>query len=176
MSTHTVVVAAASRHGSTAQIAERIEDTLRVQLSDEWSVRLADLADPRTFEGADAVVLGSAVYLGHWLRPAIKALHVVKDAPLLDLWLFSTGPISDDMSENARIITADEMVDAGCATQHMVFTGRLDVERLSRWERLVVRALGVISVDRRDWAAVDDWTTGIAAQLTAAVATPGSRS
>lgn len=175
MTAHTVVIAAASRHGSTAQIAARIESTMRRELSTDWIVRLADLADPRPFEGADAVVLGSAVYLGHWLRPAITALHAVKDAPLLDLWLFSTGPISDDVIENTRIITADEMVDSGCAADHVVFAGRIDVTELSRWERLVVRALGVVSADRRDWQAVDDWAIDIADQLTAAVTTTGPR-
>ncbi|MET0448679.1 MAG: flavodoxin domain-containing protein, partial [Aeromicrobium sp.] len=153
----TVVIGAASRHGSTTEIAVRIEHTLRERLSPAWTVTLADLSDLRTFEDADAVVLGSAVYLGHWLRPAIKALHALGDAPLLDLWLFSSGPISKDMSENARIITADEMVEKGCATDHMVFAGRLDTARLSWWERLAVRAAGAVSGDRRDWTQVDAW-------------------
>lgn len=167
----TVVVAAASRHGSTAEVARRIEETLREQLSPWWDINLSDLSDLRDLEDADAVVLGSAVYLGHWLRPAIKALHQVKDAPLLDLWLFSTGPISDDTIENSRVITADEMVDAGCATEHMVFAGRLDVARLYWWERLAVRAVGAGSGDRRRWPDVDDWAVSIADQLTASVAT-----
>ncbi|MCW2829695.1 MAG: hypothetical protein JWP31_387 [Aeromicrobium sp.] len=167
---HSVVIAAATRHGSTTEVAERIERTMREHLSPTWTVSTADLADVQTFGAADAVVLGSAVYLGHWLRPAIKALHYLKDAPLLDLWLFSTGPISDDLSENARVTTPDEMVEQGCAAEHMVFSGRLDTSHLSWWERLIVRAVGAVSGDRRDWAAVDDWATSIATQLTAAVA------
>jgi len=170
VSSRTVVIAAASRHGSTMDIAARIESTMREHLSPQWSVKLADLSDPLAFEDADAVVLGSAVYLGHWLRPAIKALHEVRDAPLLDLWLFSTGPISDDMHENARVITADELVESGCATEHMVFAGRLDTSHLSWWERMAVRAVGAAAGDRRDWSAVDEWAMSIAAQLMASVA------
>jgi len=171
-----VVIAAASRHGSTSTIAERIELTLRQQLSPPWSVRWADLLDLRTFDEADAVVLGSAVYVGHWLRPALNALRHAKDAPLLGLWLFSSGPISDDMDENARVVSADEMVESGFATEHKVFAGRLDTVDLARWERLVVRAVGVVSGDRRDWAAVDAWATSIASQLTASVAASGAGS
>lgn len=176
MTDRSVVIAAASRHGSTTDIAARIERTMREHLSSRWAVKLADLSDLRTFDDADAVVLGSAVYLGHWLRPAIKALHEVKDAPLLDLWLFSTGPISDDVSENARVITADEMVEKGCAAEHMVFAGRLEAADLSWWERLIVRAVGATSGDRRDWEAVDDWATSIAGQLTDGVAASEPRS
>lgn len=175
MTTHTVMVAAASRHGSTTEIAARIDRTLREQLSTGWDVRLVDPSDLPVFEQADAVVLGSAVYLGHWLRPAIRALHAVKDAPLLDLWLFSTGPISADLNENASVITADEMVESGCATEHKVLAGRLDTEHLFWWERLVARAVGAVSGDRRDWTVVDDWAAHIADQLIDAVATTDPR-
>lgn len=166
-----IVIGAASRHGSTTDIAARIARTLRQELPPHWSVQLANLSDISAFDDADAVVLGSAVYFGHWLRPALEALRRVKDAPLLDLWLFSTGPISPDMSENARIITADEMIEKGYATDHMVFAGRLDASQLSWWERLTVRVVGAASGDRRDWAAVDDWASSIAKQVTAAAAT-----
>nr|MCW2728599.1 hypothetical protein [Aeromicrobium sp.] len=166
----TVLVAAASRHGSTTEIAARIEQTLRQHLSPPWQVEVADLADLRAIDDADALVLGSAVYLGHWLRPAVKALDQVKDTPLLDLWLFSTGPVSDEPAENARVIAADELVESGSAREHMVFAGSLQSSRLAWWERLVVRVVGASSGDRRNWTAVDDWATSIAAQLMASTA------
>lgn len=173
---HTVVIGAAGRHGSTAGIAARIETALRQRLSSHWCVKRADLLDLREFEDADAVVLGSAVYFGRWLRPATKALRALKDAPSLDLWLFSTGPISDGMGENIDVINADEMVASGYATDHMVFAGRLDTQHLSWWERLAVRAVGASSGDRRDWSAVDDWAASIANRLTDAAAVSEVRS
>lgn len=172
----TVLVAAASRHGSTTEIAARIAQVLRENLTAPWQVEVADLADLRSMDDADALVLGSAVYLGHWLRPAIKALHQVREAPVLDLWLFSSGPVSDELTENDRVITADEMVEAGAAREHMVFSGRLQSSRLSWWERLAVRVVGAASGDRRSWAAVDDWATSIAAQLRASTASTEPRS
>lgn len=166
----TVVVAASSRHGSTAAVATRLAGVLSEQLSDRWTVEQVDPSDLERFDDADAVVLGSAVYLGHWMRPAVKALRHVKDAPLLDLWLFSTGPISDVTSENDRVIQADEMVESGCAVEHRVFGGRLDTSSLARWERLAVKAVHAVSGDRRDWTAIDEWAASIAIQLTHAVA------
>lgn len=170
MAEHTVVVAAASRHGSTRQVTRRLAAVLTADLSDRWTVREADLSDLRVLEGADAVVLGSAIYMGHWLRAATQALHQVKDAPLLDLWLFSTGPVSGDAVENAAVITADKSVESGCATEHMVFAGSLDTSTLRWWERLVFNIVKAVPGDRRDWTLIDAWGHSIAAQLTHAVA------
>ena len=143
---------------------------LTADLSGRWTVQQSDLSDLRALEGVDAVVLGSAVYFGHWMRPAVRALHQVKDDPLLDLWLFSTGPVSIDLEENDQLATADRAVESGCATEHVVFGGNLDATTLHWWERRIVSAVHAAGVDRRDWRAVDDWAHSIAHQLTHAIA------
>lgn len=168
----TVIVAASSRHGSTAAIASRIARVLSEHLSNQWTVERVDPSDLERFNDADAVVLGSAVYLGHWMRPATRALAHAKDAPLLDLWLFSTGPVSDQPSENERVIHADELVESGHAVEHMVFAGSLDTSSLAWWERIMIRAVHAVSGDRRDWTAIDAWAESIAAQLTRVDADP----
>lgn len=63
-----VLVTAASRYGSTAEIAHAIGDVLGS------SGITATVAPPETVGGLarfDAVVLGSPVYVGHWLPAAI---------------------------------------------------------------------------------------------------------
>lgn len=161
----TLVVAAASRHGGTCEIADRLAATLQADLPLGWRVLRPDLSDLRVLDEADAVVLGSAIYYGHWMRAAAHALAYVKDAPLLDLWLFSTGPVSDVETENAQIISADSMVDSGQAVEHRVFGGRLDTSGLTWLERTAVKAVHAIPGDHRDWAEVDEWAHHIASQL-----------
>ncbi len=160
-----LVVAAASRHGGTCEIADRLAATLTDALTAEWEVVRLDLSDLRTFDGADAVVLGSAIYFGHWMHSAARALTYVKDAALFDLWLFSTGPISDVESENAQIISADAMVRSGQAIEHKVFGGRLDTSQLNWVERTAVKAVHALPGDHRDWDQVDEWARHIAEQL-----------
>ncbi|MGH3734472.1 MAG: 2-oxoacid:acceptor oxidoreductase family protein [Micromonosporaceae bacterium] len=68
-----ILVTVASRHGATTEIAERIGDQLRDALGQHDSairveVRAAD--QPSQVDDYDAVVLGSAVYLGRWLEEA----------------------------------------------------------------------------------------------------------
>ena len=161
----TLVVAAASRHGGTCEIADRLAWTLANDLPLGWRVVRPDLSDLRSLDDADAVVLGSAIYYGHWMRAAAHALAYLKDAPLFDLWLFSTGPVSEVESENARIISADSMVEAGQAIEHKVFGGRLDTSRLTWVERAVVKAVHAIPGDHRNWDEVDEWAHHIARQL-----------
>jgi hypothetical protein len=59
----------------------------------------ATVLPPEQVEGVDgyaAVVLGSAVYAGHWLKPARELVerHAgdLADRPV---WLFSSGPVGD---------------------------------------------------------------------------------
>ena len=164
-SSRTLVVAAASRHGGTCEIADRLAWTLENDLPLGWRVVRPDLSDLRALDDADAVVLGSAIYYGHWMRAAAHALAYLKDAPLFDLWLFSTGPVSEVESENAQIISADSMVEAGQAIEHKVFGGRLDTSRLNWVERAVVKAVHAIPGDHRNWDEVDAWAHHIATQL-----------
>jgi menaquinone-dependent protoporphyrinogen oxidase len=161
----TLVVAAASRHGGTCEIADRLASTLQADLPLGWRVVRPELSDLRVFDDADAAVLGSAIYYGHWMRAAAHALAYVKDVPLLGLWLFSTGPVSDLDSENAQIISADSMVATGQAVEHKVFGGRLDTSELTWVERAVVKAVHAVPGDHRDWDQVDDWAHHIAQQL-----------
>ncbi|MEJ7634943.1 flavodoxin domain-containing protein [Aeromicrobium sp.] len=161
----TLVVAAASRHGGTCEIADRLASTLSSGLPMGWNVVRADLSNLRAFDDADAVVLGSAIYFGHWMHSAARAIKYLKDAPLFDLWLFSTGPISEVDSENAQVISADALVATGQAVEHKVFGGRLDTSHLNWVERVAVNAVHALPGDHRDWDQVDEWARHIAGQL-----------
>ncbi len=58
-----VWVVFASKYGSTREVAEAIAE----ELGRVHDVRVRDAAEVKSFDGADAVVLGSAIYAGHWL-------------------------------------------------------------------------------------------------------------
>ena len=59
----TVLVAFASKHGATEEIADAIGDSLRERSVDTNVLAVEDVT---TLEIYDAVVLGSAIYAGHW--------------------------------------------------------------------------------------------------------------
>src|SRR5262249_60589803 len=85
------LVADASKHGATRQIAERIAETLRTGGLDAESRPVDAVGDPA---GYDAFVIGSAAYLGSWLKAATA--FVRRHQALLTsrpVWLFSSGPL-----------------------------------------------------------------------------------
>ena len=155
----TVVVAAASRHGSTSEIADRVADRLRGALPEQWSVCRSNPDNAWSLADADAVVLGSGIYFGRWLRPARRALQRIDDHE--HVWLFSSGPVgaSDETEQETGL-------GRSAHHPHAMFGGRLDPSRLTRFERLVTRLLRVDASDHRDWAAIGGWADGIADELT----------
>ena len=86
-----VLVAAASRHESTQEIAEAIAATMTDRGIEAAAVPVEQVA---SLDGFDAVVLGSAVYMGRWLGEARRfaRLHA-SELCRLPVWLFSSGPV-----------------------------------------------------------------------------------
>jgi menaquinone-dependent protoporphyrinogen oxidase len=171
-----VLVVAASKHGATAEIADALaraladSDAARAGGWEAVSLPVEQRPEPAMY---DAVVLGSAVYVGRWLEPArhYAAEHaaVLRGRPV---WLFSSGPIGEPP------FPADEPHDVGAlmpltgARGHRVFPGRLEKHRLSFGERAMVTAMRAPVGDFRDWDAVRIWAAEIAADLLRVTAAP----
>lgn len=164
----TVLVAAATRHGATGEIAKRIGSDLSERGLTVEVRRPQDVTDLRRYE---AVVLGSAVYFGNWMK---EARHFV-DAHADELvkkptWLFASGSITGDPPRaddpNAlRPSLVEQLVSATHAREHKLFAGKLDSSALSLPERLPVRMAKGREGDWRDWDEVDAWASAIAREL-----------
>jgi menaquinone-dependent protoporphyrinogen oxidase len=160
-----VLVTAATRYGATAEIAEAIGRVLAGRGLDPT------VAAPEQVEGVDgydAVVVGSAVYAGHWLKPARELVDRL-GAALADrpVWLFSSGPVGDPPKPDEDPVDVAELLTATRAREHRLFAGRLVRRQLRFPERAVVSALRVPDGDFRDWSEISRWAAGIAATLRA---------
>ncbi|WP_432989914.1 flavodoxin domain-containing protein [Dactylosporangium sp. CA-233914] len=159
-----VLVTAASKHGSTAEIAELIGAVLTEQGLDATVCAPGDVAG---LDGYDAVVLGSAVYAGHWLDPAQRfAERHAAGLAARPVWLFSSGPIGDPPIPADHAVDARRVEAIAGPIEHRVFAGALHRARLGFTERALVAALRAPYGDFRDWAAVRHWARGIAQALT----------
>jgi menaquinone-dependent protoporphyrinogen oxidase len=161
-----ILVAVASRHNATRDMAEVISDELKTSGLD---VDLRDAEAVSDLGGYEAVVLGSAVYTGSWLA---AARHLVDfQGPALrkvPVWLFSSGPIGTD--EPRLLGDPPEIAYLMRATQareHRSFPGRLDKQSLGIAERLVDRVAEAPEGDYRDLGEIIEWANSIASQLTA---------
>jgi menaquinone-dependent protoporphyrinogen oxidase len=156
-----ILVAASSRHGATDELAQMIGSTI-AQHGLVVDVRQMDDVD--TVFPYDALVLGSAVYMGRWLSEARQFVDVHEGGILSrPTWLFSSGPIGT--SAGADTFDADALVRRTGARDHHLFGGRLLKGSLGLRERAVARLLRVPDGDHREWAAAAAWATAIARTL-----------
>ena len=160
-----VLVTAASRHAATREIAEAIAAGLVRRGIDAQAVAVEDVHE---LDEYSAVVLGSAVYLGRWLRPAMT--FAAGNAALLQtmpVWLFSSGPLGPREHPLPATGPADveEMMTLTGARMHRLFRGRLDRDSLGHAERIAVRAVHAPLGDGRDWREIDEFAADIAGVL-----------
>jgi menaquinone-dependent protoporphyrinogen oxidase len=148
-------------------IAERIAGVLRTALPAGAVVDVPPVAGRADVSSYDAVVLGSAVYMGRWLEDARQAAARIVARPPRHVWLFSSGPIGDPPKPAEVPAEVGHLVAATRADGHRVFAGRLDRQRLGLAEKAMVLALRVADGDFRDWDAIDRWGAQIAAELCA---------
>lgn len=160
----TVLVASASKHGATEEIAAAIGEVLAAQ---GVPVEVRRMEDVDTVMPYEAYVLGSAVYMGGWLR---SARHFVDEhAELLALrptWLFSSGPVGSPPHPAAdEAFDIADLIKKTRAREHHLFGGKLDKHDLGLAERALAGALRVPGGDYREWDAVAAWATAIARAL-----------
>jgi menaquinone-dependent protoporphyrinogen oxidase len=164
----TVLVAAASKHGGTEEIAARIGADL---IEHGLDVDVKTLEDVHALEGYDACVLGSAVYFGNWVKRARRFIdrHATELAQR-PTWLFASGsivgdpPVGDDPNA-LRAGLAERLIERTQAREHKLFGGKLEKSKLGPAERLPVRMAHGREGDWRDWGAVDAWAAAIAEAL-----------
>jgi menaquinone-dependent protoporphyrinogen oxidase len=165
-----VLVSAASGHGSTTEMARVIRDTL---INHDIAVDIIPPATVDSLEDYDAVILGSAIYAGHWLAPA-RNFAIRFRAPLAarPVWLFSSGPVGDPSGKLVQSLERDpaDVIRIRHDIQargHRMFAGKLNPQALSLRQRASLLVLRGARGDFRNWAAIAQWADGIAADLAA---------
>jgi len=158
-----VLVTVASRHGATREIGGEIAAVLR------GAGHTVDEVDPDDVEQVhdyDAVVLGSAVYVGR-LAVALRDLVERQGAFLRDMpvWLFWSGPVGDPPMPPTVPDDVDVVAEHAGVEQPKCFVGRLDRGGLGLSERALVALTSAQTGDFRDWDEVRAWAVSVAEEL-----------
>ena len=168
MATSSILVLYASKHGSTRQMAEHIWRSFGAQGVHADLRAAEDLTDPVDY---DAIVLGTAVYIGQWMKEAETYLEKfekkLKDKPL---WIFASGPTGDgdplELMEGRDI--PDKiipMLDRIKPKEIRLFHGALDKHQLTMMERLIIRVVKAPTGDFRHWEEIAEWAHEITEEL-----------
>jgi len=174
-----VLVAYATRHGATAGIAERIAAALTAAGLPAEARPVEDVEDVGSF---DAVVLGGASYMLHWLKPAVLfSRRYRKELAARPVWLFSSGPLGADLvdKDGKNVLEAsrprefDELAKLLHPRGEQVFFGAYDPDAppaglAERFVQHMPAARAAMPAgDFRDWPAIDAWAAQIATELRA---------
>jgi menaquinone-dependent protoporphyrinogen oxidase len=164
-----VLVAYATRAGSAGEVATTIAETLR-QAGQAAEVRPArDVTDLCPYQ---AVIVGSAIYMGQWMPDAVKFVRrhrqTLSQKPVAYYAVCLT--LKDDTEENRCTVAAYldpvrtevpevKPVDVG------LFAGRLDYGKLSFLYRTIIKKMGAPEGDYRDEEAIRAWAASLPPKL-----------
>jgi menaquinone-dependent protoporphyrinogen oxidase len=156
---NSILVAYATKHGSTREVAESIAATLEEQDLDVEARPAADVDDVSRYDG---VVVGGSLYLGRWHPDALGFLRREREAlATRPVAVFAMGPRTTEAKDVAG---ARAQLDGALAKLTgvdpfavTVFGGVLDPGKL----RFPLNRLP--ASDARDWGAIRGWAAGLAA-------------
>ena len=171
---NSVLLAYATRYGSTKEVAEAVAKQLRER---GLAVDVRPAAEVSTLAGYRAVVLGTALYIGHWLKDTDKFLASHREAlAKLPVAVFALGPVGDKIEEAAwnecREVLKKEVAKTPWLAPAAVelFGGKYDPARLSFLHKLlsILPASPLYKMpasDVRDWSAIRTWAGDLSARL-----------
>ena len=169
MNAHSILLAYASRYGSTQEVAGTIAAALREA---GLEVELQPMQEIKQIDRYAAVVLGAAIYNAKW-NPAAHQFLSQHQAALSrrPVAIFALGPLStsDAAKLRSRRQLNKELEKYPWLKPVAVemFVGKIDPAKLSFFDRL-----GTTASDNREWAAIRTWANVLSAQLQRAELSP----
>ena len=165
-----VLVSAASKHGATAEIAAVIGGSLA---AGGFEVTVLPPPAVTSVASYDAVILGSGVYVGHWMDAARDLVERFGDDLVRrPVWLFSSGPVGDPPVPAENAVDIEAIMIATGARGHRLFSGLVDRSRLGLGEKVILKAVRASEGDFRPWDDIRAWAGEIATALKGTPAAP----
>ncbi len=164
-----ILVAYASKYGSTAGVADAIGKELCDRGAAVDVCRLQNVGDLNEYRG---VVVGSAIYRGKWLPEAMdfveRSRGVLRQVPVAYFLVCMT--MRESTEENRRKVLAylDPVLKAVPQVQPVkvgTFTGALNYSNLSSPIKVIMKLKGAQEGDFRDWTAIRNWADGLCSLL-----------
>ncbi|HLR56925.1 MAG TPA: flavodoxin domain-containing protein [Beutenbergiaceae bacterium] len=159
-----ILVATASTYGSTREIGDHIAGVLRRAGHD---VHTRDI-DAVTTLDYDAIVVGTAIYIGRPLTAARKfTARLERELGGKPVWVFASGmknitrdPLHPPFTEPAS--------RPYLGSRYPIFKGKVDPTQLSAAERTLAALTAASVQDERDFPLIERWAQAIADCLAAA--------
>jgi menaquinone-dependent protoporphyrinogen oxidase len=171
--TKKVLIAYATVHGSTAEIAEFMGQMFG---ENHFDVTVANVETLESVAGYDAYILGSAIHAGMWLTPMSRFLdRFENELAKQPLYFFITciRILEPDGYQHAleNYVHRDTLEKIG-ARDIAIFAGKLRLDAIDLRDRWTLslrydgsQAPGMLNDDYRDWNAIRNWTARVRSEL-----------
>lgn len=167
-----ILVAYATRYGSTREVAEAVATTFR---DEGLQVAIKPAQQVVALNGYRAIVLGAPLYLGAWHKDALHLLARHREAlQKMPTAVFALGPLHDEPKERQSARAQLEKALAGfpwlAPIASEVFCGKYDPAKLRFGDRLIAGLPAsplhdVPARDARDWTAIRTWARDLGGRL-----------
>ncbi|MBP2144819.1 menaquinone-dependent protoporphyrinogen oxidase [Methanofollis sp. W23] len=164
--TERILVAYASRYGSTEEIARVIADEIRDRGYEVDCINVMEVEDVTPYA---AVVAGSPIYMGKWLPEAVDlAKHFRVELNERPLAAFAVGysmkEESDLIRKSARASMNELRMYVHPQTEG-TFAGKFDPEGMSTSDLQIMKMARAAPGDARDWTAIRNWARALPSVL-----------
>jgi menaquinone-dependent protoporphyrinogen oxidase len=155
---NTILVTFATRAGSTYEVAARVAEVLRAAGT---TVEVRPVTAVHELKGYGAVVVGSAIRMGHWLPEAVGFVKTNREtlSRIPIAYFVVSGLLRNETPEMRRQVLA--FLDPVRALLEPVsiglFAGKLDYSTIDGLDRSIAEAVSSAEGDWRNWQAIDKW-------------------
>lgn len=155
-----VLVAYATKYGSTGEVAEKIGEVMKSKGAEVKVANIRDKPDPRGF---DAAVVGGAVYImmlnGKTKGFVAKHRKTLKEIPVA--YFVVSGTMKDDTPENREKIgkKLNPMIRNVAPVDVALFGGAFDP---AKGPKMMAEES---AYDYRDWDAITAWAEGLVSKF-----------
>lgn len=161
-----VLIAYATRSGTTGEVADRIGSVLE---SHGFKVDVLPVKRVKDLGPYAAAVIGSAVRLDQWLPEATEFVKKHRrELGLMPTAFFSVCLTAADPNEERRKLMA-RFSESACTFRppddQAFFAGRLELKRLPLLPRMMARGVKVKEGDFRDWESIRAWSESLSTRF-----------
>jgi menaquinone-dependent protoporphyrinogen oxidase len=162
-----ILVAYATRAGSTAEVADAIGKKLAAGGA---MVDVKPVKKVQSIDGYQSVVLGSAIRFGNPLPEMTDFVYTHKDElrKVPAAYFIVCFILRENTEENRKTANAylDPLRTEVTPVDVGLFAGKMDYSKLSSWETFIVKYIvKAPEGDLRDWKQINDWATNLLPKL-----------
>jgi menaquinone-dependent protoporphyrinogen oxidase len=156
-----VLVAYASKYGSTGGVADAIGKELCAQDVAADTVLIKNAGNTSSYQG---VVIGSAIYMGKWMPEAVDFVKenrdILRQVPVAYFLVCMTLSQPTETNRAKALSYMDPILKAVPEIKPVgigTFAGAIDYNNLSWLYKKILKSKGTPEGDFRDWNAVRAW-------------------